>query len=79
MSEKPIQATLKVALKPWPAPSYASRVAKGAEKSSGIHVSDLSDDALEDLALAWIEDLYRKAGRPHAPFYKPAKASPESR
>jgi hypothetical protein len=59
-----ISATLKVRLKPWAAPNYARVV--GMDESSAdsaIPVADLDPQALEQMALAWLSDLYSKAGR----------------
>ena len=70
----PVSATLRVRLKPWAAPNFARRADIEDQSSEGaIPVNDLDDDALEDMALAWIEDLYRKAGQRRCPFYKTAK------
>lgn len=68
-----ISATLRVELKPWIAPNFASRISDGDGRGGSIPVKELDDDTLEDMALAWVRDLYAKAGRSHAPFYKPAK------
>lgn len=68
-----IKATLSIELEPWSAPNFAKRA--GAEEREAIPVRELDDDALEDLALAWVRDLYKKAGRAHCPFYKPAKVA----
>jgi hypothetical protein len=77
VSDIPIKATLKVSLAPWRAPNFARHAQReeGTE-GSAIPVADLDDDALEDLALAWVRDLYRNAGRTYAPFHKPVKAAP---
>lgn len=70
MSEiKNINATIKVTLKPWAAPNFATRPTGEGE---GIPVKELHEDTLEDMALAWLDDLYRKAGK-RSPFFKHAK------
>lgn len=74
MSEKTINATIKVVLKPWDAPNFARRDHVGDGSENAIHVSELDENALEDMALAWLDELYRKAKRT-SPFDKPAKAS----
>lgn len=71
----PIRATLSIALKPWDAPSFARRAHIDSDEASAVHVRDLDSDALEDMALAWLNDLYRKAGK-RSPFYKPARRDP---
>lgn len=74
MSEQKISATIKVELKPWQAPRFAIR--HGAnDETFGIPVAELDDDTLENMALAWVRQLYLNAGRKHAPFYKPAKGA----
>jgi hypothetical protein len=67
---KIIYATINVTLKPWEAPNFAVRATAtvpGAEMA-GIPVKELDDDTLEAMALAWVRDLYRKAGRTRCPF-----------
>lgn len=62
--EDGINATLRVKLKPWSAPNYARVV--GMDESSAdsaIPVADLDPEALEMMAMAWVADLYEKAGR----------------
>lgn len=71
-----VSATLRVELSPWEAPNFARRVGADDSDITAVHVSDLDDDALEDLALAWVRELYTKAKRTHCPFYKPVKEAP---
>ena len=75
MKTPSIKATIRVELRPWRAPAFASRL-NGTENSEGIPVAELDDDTLEDMALAWISELYSNAGRRFVPFYKPARAEP---
>lgn len=77
MSKDSITATVTLKLKPWQVPNFAVRAdrVEGAEASS-VHVSDLDEDALEDMALAWVRELYTKAGQRYCPFRKQAKAEP---
>lgn len=63
-----IDATLRIKLKPWTAPNFA-RIEGFSETStnSAIPVADLDADTLDALALAWIGDLFTKAGRNWSP------------
>lgn len=72
-TEPDVSATLKIKLKPWTAPNYVGRADSSDPTAPSIPVADLDDDALEDLALAWLRDLYTKAGRRHCPFRKETK------
>lgn len=62
---KPVTAKITVALRPWSAPNFATRPSGEGE---GIPVAELSEEALEELAERWLQDLYRKAGRSQMPF-----------
>jgi hypothetical protein len=59
---QPIKATLNVSLKPWNTPNFAVRAGED-EGAASIPVRELTDDALETLAYAWVAELYIKAGR----------------
>ena len=65
--------TITVKLKPWIAPGFAVR--HGVD-GDGIPVRELSDDALEDMCLAWVRSVYTQAGRHYCPFEKPVKCAP---
>lgn len=77
MSEKTVTATLKVKLAPWQVPNFARRAGpEEADESFAIPIKDLDEGALEDMALAWVHELYAKAGRHYCPFTKPAQKAP---
>lgn len=68
-----INATLKVVLKPWSAPNFAIRrddagTVEGSDHASGIPVRELDDATLDQMAKAWLDDLYARAGRTYHPF-----------
>jgi hypothetical protein len=73
LSGPPIAAKLSVKFSRWQAPNFAILV---GESEAAIPVRDLSDDALEDLALAWLGDLYTAAGRRYCPFHKSTPEAP---
>ncbi|WP_300573528.1 hypothetical protein [Phenylobacterium sp.] len=84
MSEKTVTTTIRVTLKAWEAPNFAVRVyastpsagsSISSAESTGIPIREIDPDALQSMAMAWLEDLYRKAGR-SCPFYPPAKMAP---
>lgn len=78
MVEKSIKATIKAELATWRAPNFARRITDGADEGQGsIPVRELDDSALEGLAMAWLEDLYRIAGRRYCPFRRPVRDNPE--
>lgn len=68
---QPIKATLNVTLAPWTAPNFARCTSEdpppsGPTREEGsIPVRELSDEALEALAYAWLVELYAKA-RPNS-------------
>lgn len=72
-TEDVISATLRVKLKPWSAPSFAARETEAGEDRESVHVSELSAETLEAMALAWLRDLYRKAEQ-RCPFSETPKA-----
>lgn len=62
-------AVIELKLKPWQAPSYAlvdsppGGRQDGLKPLASVHVSELSPDALTQLAEQWLTDLYKKAGK----------------
>ncbi len=62
-------ASIEMKLKPWQTPNYAQVELPSAPKQEGVrelpsvHVSELSLEALDDLARQWLTDLYNKAGK----------------
>jgi len=68
MTQAPIKATINVTLARWQTPNFARRAGPPAapedgREDVGIPVRELSDEALDALAWAWVSDLYTKAGR----------------
>jgi hypothetical protein len=72
-------ATVKLSLKPLMVPNFVGVQLSSRSKSSDglgeytVPVSELDEDALEDLAYGFLLDFYKKAGK-HCPFYRPVKA-----
>lgn len=54
-------ATIEMKLNPWRAPNFATIA--DAPDAKSIPVADLPADVLQDMACAWLEDLYAKAGK----------------
>lgn len=60
MSEIPyVSATITVQLKPWPTPNLAIPTTDG---KPSVAVGDLPTSAVDALARAWLDELYKKAG-----------------
>jgi hypothetical protein len=76
MTEKAVIAKLAVTLRPFTVPNFVGVVLPGADENTSLPLSALDEDALEDMCLSWVRAVYEKAGRKHAPFYKPEKAEP---
>ena len=57
----------EIELKPFQVPNFARAKQQTEEDAPGFSVSDISQDALDGLALQWISDLYKKAGK-QSPF-----------
>ena len=64
----------EIELKPFIVPTFArakpsakSASEGGTVETPGFHLSDLTQETLDDLALQWIADLYKKAGK-RSPF-----------
>lgn len=51
--------TAPVALRPWPAPNFA--VVKSGDDTLSIPIRDLPEETLDELAAAWLTELYQKA------------------
>ncbi len=52
--------SIKVDLKEWKVPNFA--IVEGNDKTS-IPVGGLPQEALDELARAWLDELYAKAGK----------------
>ncbi len=63
--------TMQMKLKPWMAPNYAQLEMPPGEREDGVkelpsfHVKELSQEALDGHARAWLMDLYLKAAKPN--------------
>jgi hypothetical protein len=73
-----MNATVKLALQPLNIPNFVgvelsprSRAAEGLG-SYTVPVSELDEDALEELAYGFLISFYKKAGK-SCPFYRPAR------
>lgn len=68
-----MEVTTTVNLNPWQVPNFATVKQKPGKREDGpqpavtIPVADLSQEALDNLAQAWLADLYNKADK-HNPF-----------
>lgn len=68
-----MEVTTTVHLNPWQVPNFASVKQKPGRREDGIQpavtipVVDLSQEALDSLAQAWLTALYDKADK-HSPF-----------
>jgi hypothetical protein len=69
-----MEVTTTVNLNPWQVPNFATVKQKPGLKQDGIQpavsipVADLSQEALDSLAQAWLTELYNKADK-HSPFH----------
>lgn len=60
---------MPIELEPWKAPNFARQKAPprrredGITETPGIPVADLPASTLREMAQAWLEDLYAKAGK----------------
>lgn len=65
-----MKITTSIEIKPWKAPNFAVPQTSESHSRSdptSIPVADLDQEALDDLVLQWIADLYKKAGK-RSPF-----------
>ena len=79
MSEDlPISGRIAVKFRRWGAPGFAAIAGDGrAEpKAEGVPVMDLDVATLDALASAWLEDLYKKAGK-KSPWSAQRQRGPE--
>lgn len=70
-------ATVELKLKPFNVPAFAhvdlpEREGK-TSLSPAIPIAELSEDAIEDLAMEWLEALYANRGK-RCPFRRPARS-----
>lgn len=69
MNNEPVTVNAPVSYNRWQVPNFASPVRpprprqEGIDGDRGVPVVELPAEALDALARAWLEDLYRKAGR----------------
>lgn len=54
-----VDVTMRASFKRWIGPNFATTLSGGS-----VHVRDLEPHVLDAMAQAWLEDLYRKTGRP---------------
>lgn len=63
-------AMIEMKMRPWLAPNFAQvespvgRRQDGILVPNGIPVAEIPEHVLHDMALDWVSDLYRKAGKP---------------
>jgi hypothetical protein len=74
-----MSATVKLKLKALTIPNFVGvefspRTTKEGLGDFTVPVSELDEDALEDLAYGFLTDFYKKAGK-QCPFYRPARAA----
>ncbi len=75
-----VTVSAPVTYRRWPPPNFASldqpprRREEGRVATAATHVKDLTPEALDALAGAWLEDLYFKTGRP-SPWVRNAEVS----
>lgn len=73
MTAQTVTVSALVTFKTWPAPNFARiQIAprprqEGFQLSDGVRVAELDPAVLDALAVAWLNDLYAKTGRP-CPF-----------
>ena len=64
-------STMPMKLQPWQPPNFArlemppGNRQEGFKETPALHVSELSQDALDGLASQWLTDLYAKAEKPN--------------
>lgn len=68
---KTVAVSMAMKLRKWMAPNFATVETRqdGRQPSPSIAVAELDPSALDELAAAWLDDLYAKAGR-EVPFHR---------
>jgi hypothetical protein len=62
-----VEASIKVRLKPWNVPNFASVEVEQGKDAQSVAVRDIDESALRELAEKWLDDLYSKTDF-HNPF-----------